>query len=147
MLKTDLAEHLATKEIIHERYRDLALIEWAFRESKTVHLEMRPLYVRRESCTRGHAVVVMLAYLIIKELATRWQALDLTVEEGIDQLTSLCLTEVHVQGHAPYFQVPQPRDTLQRLLAAANVQLPDALPNGGVIVTTKKKLPTRRKKK
>jgi hypothetical protein len=147
VLKTDLARETASKETVHERYKDLALVEWAFRESKTVHLEMRPIYVRRESRTRGHAFVVMLAYTLIKELATRWQPLDLTVKEGIDQLATLCLTEVRIKDHAPYHQVPTPRDTLQRLLDAAQVCLPKVLPSRGVTVTTKTKLQNRRKQK
>jgi transposase len=57
-LKTDLATEVASKEVVH---RDLALVEWAFRQSKTVYLEMRPVFVRLESRTRGHALVVMLA--------------------------------------------------------------------------------------
>jgi Transposase DDE domain len=147
VLKTDLARAAASKETVHERYKDLALVEWAFRESKTVHLEMRPVYVRRESRTRGHAFVVMLAYAIIKELAIRWQPLDLTVKEGIDQLATLCLVEVRINDHAPYHQVPTPTDTLQRVLDAAQVRLPQVLPSRGVTVTTKTKLQNRRKQK
>src|ERR671931_611721 len=146
-LKTDLSREAASKETVHERYKDLALVEWAFRESKTVHLEMRPIYVRRKSRTHGHAFVVMLAYTIIKELATRWQPLDLTVKEGIDQLATLSLTEVRIDDQAPYHQVPTPRDTLQRLLDAAQVRLPKVLPSRGVIVTTKTKIQNRRKQK
>jgi transposase len=145
VLKTDLAREAASKETVHERYKDLALVEWAFRESKTVHLEMRPIYVRRESRTRGHAFVVMLAYALIKELATRWQPLDLTVKEAIDQLTTLSLTEVRIKDQAPSHQVPTPRDILQRLFDAAQVRLPKVLPSRGVIVTTKTKLQNRRK--
>jgi hypothetical protein len=147
VLKTDLSREAASKETVHERYKDLALVEWAFRESKTVHLEMRPIYVRRKSRTHGPAFVVMLAYTIIKELATRWQPLDLTVKEGIDQLATLPLTEVRIDDQAPYHQVPTPRDTLQRLLDAAQVRLPKVLPSRGVIVTTKTKLQNRRKQK
>jgi Transposase DDE domain len=147
VLKTDLSREAASKDTVHERYKDLALVEWAFRESKTVHLEMRPIYVRRKSRTRGHAFVVMLAYTIIKELATRWQPLDLTVKEGIDQLATLCLTEVRINDQAPYHQAPTPRDTLQRLLDAAQVRLPKVLPSRGVTVTTKIKLQNRRKQK
>jgi hypothetical protein len=147
VLKTDLSREAASKETVHERYKDLALVEWAFRESKTVHLEMRPIYVRRKSRTHGHAFVVMLAYTIIKELATRWQPLDLTVKEGIDQLATLSLTEVRIDDQAPYHQVPTPRDTLQGLLDAAQVRLPKVLPSRGVIVTTKTKLQNRRKQK
>lgn len=80
VLKTDLQPQAVSTEVVHERYKDLALVEWAFRSSKTVPLEARPIYVRRESRTRGHVFVVMLAYLIIAELARRWQELDTTVE-------------------------------------------------------------------
>lgn len=146
VLKTDLSEQTAAKAHVHERYKDLALVEWAFRESKTAHLEMRPIYVRRESRTRGHAFVVMLAYLLIKTLNQRWRSLNLTVEEGIKQLATLCLTEIHIKGKAPYHQVPKPRAPIQRLLHAAQVRLPNTLPRRGTVVTTKTKLPNQRKK-
>ena len=41
----------------------------AFRTSKTGHLEMRPLFLRREARTRGHAFVVELAYRMIQTLS------------------------------------------------------------------------------
>jgi len=37
---------VADKKTIHSRYKDLAQVEWAFRTSKTVQLEMRPVNVR-----------------------------------------------------------------------------------------------------
>jgi len=46
VLKTDLKKQAASKETIHSRYQDLAQVEWAFRTSKTVQLEMRPVHVR-----------------------------------------------------------------------------------------------------
>ena len=94
-------------EIVHARYKDLAQVEWAFRTAKTAHLEMRPIHVRRESRTRGHAFVVMLAYRLIQELAARWSHLNLTVQEGIDQLASLCLVEVTVNGQVALQQNPR----------------------------------------
>jgi len=54
VLKSDLAEQSATKETIHDRYKDLTLVESAFRSSKTVNLELRPIHVRLASRTRGH---------------------------------------------------------------------------------------------
>lgn len=146
VLKTDLGQQAVSKEVVHDRYKDLALVEWAFRSSKTVHLEARPIYVRRESRTRGHVFVVMLAYLIVAELARRWQELDTTVEEGIKVLCTLCATEVLLKGVVRCIQIPRPREPLQQLLAAARISLPDALPSKGVVVTTKKKLPERRTK-
>ena len=146
VLKTDLPCPMASKEVVHERYKDLSLVEWAFRSSKTVQLEMRPIYVRLATRTRGHAFVVMMAYRIIKELALCWKDLNVTVEEGIKELTTLCTVELRGRaGTASCHQIPQPRESIQRLLNAAGIRLPKALPSRGVIVTTKKKLQTRRK--
>ena len=147
VLKTDLPAACAAKDIVHARYKDLAQVEWAFRCAKTVHLEMRPIFVRRASRTRGHALVVMLAYRLIQELAARWSALDLTVQEGIDLLASLCLVEVQVNGQVPFNQIPQPSETIQALLDAARVRLPSALPGKKGGVSTKAKLQNRRKHK
>lgn len=146
VLKTDLPPTVADKETVHARYKDLALVEWAFRISKTVELEMRPVNVRLESRTRGHALVVMLAYLIARELARRWCDIDATVQEAIDELTTLCTTEVRIKGRPRLNQIPQPRPSVARFLAAAGVRLPAALPCRGAKVATKRKLPARRKK-
>ncbi len=144
VLKTDLPTALADKETIHDRYKDLTLVEKAFRTCKTVQLEMRPIHVRLEDRTRGHAFVVMLAYLITQELAKRWSRLNLTVQEGIDQLTTLCSEEVIINGKPQCHKIPQPDQSLKILFEAAGVRLPTALPNKGVRVTTKIKLQKRR---
>jgi len=145
VLKSDLSGEAATKETIHNRYKDLASVEAAFRSSKTVHLQLRPIHVRLATRTRGHVFVVMMAYRIIRELAVRWQFLDVTVEEGIDELSSLCANEVSFNGKEKCNQIPQPRASVRKLIDAAHVQMPEALPSKGVIVTTKKKLTSRRK--
>jgi transposase len=144
VLKTDLSTALADKETIHDRYKDLTLVEKAFRTCKTVQLEMRPIHVRLEERTRGHAFVVMLAYRITQELAKRWSHLNLTVQEGISQLSTLCAEEVIINGKPHCYKIPQPDPSLKRLFETAGVRLPVALPNKGVHVTTKKKLQKRR---
>jgi len=145
VLKTDLSQTAASKDIVHDRYKDLALVEWAFRESKTVHLEMRPVNVRLETRTRGHTFVVMLAYSIIRALAALWRDLDLTVQEGLDQLATLCLSEILLPGRPVSYQLPTPRDDVQQLLDAAQVRLPSKIVPKTSRVATKAKLPTRRK--
>lgn len=145
VLKTDLSTEAASKEIIHNRYKDLALVESAFRTSKTVELELRPIHVRLAVRTRGHAFVVMAAYRIVKELSKRWQHFNVTVQEGIDELSSLCTTELIIDGHIKVNNVPEPRESVKQLLDAANVRLPQSLPCSGVKVTTKKKLQASRK--
>jgi len=145
VLKTDLPVDKAPKEAVHARYKDLALVEWAFRTSKTVELEMRPVNVRLESHTRAHAFVVMMAYWIVKELSSLWAGLDVTVEEGLKELDALCSTEVSIADGGCFHRIPEPRELSQQLLKVANVKLPAALPSKGIIVATKKKLQSRRK--
>ena len=144
VLKTDLSKQAADKETVHSRYKDLALVEWAFRTSKTVELDMRPVNVRLASRTRGHAFVVMLAYRIVQELANRWNQINLTVQEGIDELASVCAMEVLMGGKARANKIPQPRPSVQQLLDAASVCLPDVLPCKGIRVASRKKLPENR---
>jgi hypothetical protein len=142
-LKTDLKAAEATKELVHDRYKSLAEVEWAFRTSKST-LDVRPIYVRKESRTRGHVFVVMLAYQIVKELAACWCELDMTPGEGVKELASLCMTEVTIKNQTTINQVPMPRESVQQLLAAAHVEIPLALPYSGTTVYTKKKLPEER---
>jgi hypothetical protein len=145
VLKTDLPESTASKEVVHARYKDLAQVEQAFRTCKTAHLETRPLYVRTAAHTRGHVLVVMLAYLIRRELSRAWTSLDLTVEEGLHQLQTLCATEVQVEGSGTCLRIPTPDVTSCSLLNALKLQLPQALPHRDVPVVTRRKLPGRRK--
>ena len=145
VLKTDLTPAQADAKNVHARYKDLALVEWAFRTSKTVQLEMRPVHVRLARRTRGHALVIMLAYRLVQELARRWQSIDATVPEGLDKLKTLCMMQLVIQGRPLCNCIPKPHESVQHLLEKAQVILPAVLPHRGVHVATRKKLPSRRK--
>jgi hypothetical protein len=144
VLKTDLPESAAAKQVVHDRYKDLAEVEQAFRNCKTTHLEARPIYVRTEEHTRGHVLVVMLAYLIRRELSQAWTSLDVTVEEGLNQLQTLCSTEISVEGGGSCLRIPTPSPATLPLLKALPIELPKLLPHFKTRVVTRKKLPQRR---
>ena len=144
VLKTDLTPAQAPKELVHDRYKDLASVEQAFRSCKTVHLEVRPIFLRREARTRAHALVVMLAYQIIRYLASCWSAFDVTVEEGLHALTTLCLVEVAPKNAPSYSCLPTPHDAIARLLHSADIKLPKVFALSGTRVSTKKKLQSER---
>jgi hypothetical protein len=144
VLKTDLTPQQAKKELVHDRYKDLASVEHAFRTCKTAHLEVRPIFLRLEARTRAHACVVMLAYQLIRYLASCWSAFDVTVEEGLHALTTLCLVEVAPQNAASSHCIPTPRDAIARLLHSADITLPKAFSLSGTRVSTRKKLQSER---
>ena len=145
VIKTDLPQSAAAKQVVHDRYKDLAQVEQAFRTCKTTHLETRPVYVRTAEHTRGHVLVVMLAYLIRRELSRAWASLDTTVEEGLHQLQTLCSTQLKVDGGGSCLRIPAPHTASCALLTALAISLPEALPHVETHVVTRKKLPERRK--
>jgi len=144
VLKTDLTPAQAHKEMVHDRYKDLASVERAFRSCKTVHLEVRPIFLRLEKRTRAHALVVMLAYQIIRYLASCWSAFDVTVEEGLQALATLCLVEVAPKNAPSYHCLPTPRASIAQLLHSADIKLPKVFSLSGTRVSTKKKLQSER---
>jgi transposase len=139
VIKTELDKESVSADIIHQRYKDLALVEQGFRTIKTGLLETRPVFVRKAKRTRGHVLIVMLAYLMIQELQTLWAEADLTVEEGILELSALTTIEIQL-GQTCYQQIPTPRELGRKLLHLATVRVPHALPSKNIKVATRKKL-------
>ena len=143
VIKTDLSAEMASAQTVHDRYKDLAQVERAFRTFKNGHLEVQPTFVRTEASTRGHVFVVMLAYLVEQELEQYWRGLDTTVAEGIDDLGSLRGIELTI-GQATCQQVPEPTGLTKQLLDAADIKLPEILPARKVHVATRKNLVSER---
>jgi transposase len=136
VLKTDVPKEMSDKEEIHARYKDLAQVESAFRTCKTVSLELRPLYVRLSTSTRGHVFVVMLAYMIIQELNRLWKEIDLTVEEGLTHLSAIVETRMLLPSGHILSRIPEPSTQNKALLEAAEIKLPASLKNSKAVVGT-----------
>jgi len=146
VIKTDLDEKIADRQTVHDRYKDLAEVEQAFRCCKTVNLEIRPVDVIKEASTRGHALVVMLAYQILRHVQQTWVNIDLTAKEAFEELSALCATKIIHQNQVIANRVPKPRPLCAQLLKALDIQPPEILPHLGTRVVTRKKLPKSRKK-
>jgi len=145
VLKTDIPTEASDAQSLHDRYCDLEKVEQAFREMKTAHLEIRPVYVRKEESTRAHVFVVMLAYLIRRRLAAAWREINMTVEEGIEQLSHLSSIRVEIEGEIAYERISRPDEKSERLLKRLGVELPEMLTPNRSRVGTIRKLPERRK--
>lgn len=144
VIKTDLSVKTASKQTVHDRYKSLAEVEWAFRTMKTTLLHIRGIFVRKASRTQAHVFTIMLAYVIAYELRRLWQDIEATIEEGIDELSSLCATEAII-GNVSIQTVPEPRERGKLLFQKANITLPDAVPCRNINVFTRKKLVEERR--
>jgi transposase len=133
-LTTSLTAQEYDKEFVHSRYKDLAMVENAFRTCKTGQLELRPIYVRKEGRTRAHVLVVMLSYLLVRKLRKSWSELDMTVEEGLGLLETLCTTRIQwntsQKNTTPIIinRVPEPREDLRQLFQLADIPYPEIIP-------------------
>lgn len=88
---TDVPREAADAETIWARYGDLQKVERDFRTMKTGLLELRPIFVRKATRTRGHALVTMLALKLARALARRVQPLGLTCQDALDRLDGVRL--------------------------------------------------------
>jgi len=95
VIKTDVPKEELDTVKAHDRYKDLAKVEMAFRVMKTTLEEIRPVYVRKEETTRGHVFIVMLAYMIIKYITDRLAKLGYSkkfIFESLDKIHELYYT-------------------------------------------------------
>ena len=70
---------------------------------------------------------------------------DLTVEEGLKQLSTLCSMQMVVKNGPSCLKIPRPREQSRQLLKALDIRMPTVLPHREVRVVTRKKLTERRK--
>ena len=144
-ISSNLPVDQGSMDTIHQRYKDLANVEWAFRTMKSDTIELRPIHVRKKPQTRAHVFIAMLSYIIEKHLREKWIDLNVTVEEGIHELSSINCIIVQV-GAVKYNSIPKTRELGSELIRALGVTLPNAIPNRGITVATRKKLNDKRKK-
>jgi len=91
VVESDLPAEVATTQQVHDRYVGLTEVERDFRTIKTGLLELRPVFVRKATRTRGHAVVTLLALKLARELDRRVAPLGLTVADALDRLAGVRL--------------------------------------------------------
>ena len=137
VITTDLPTAAVTAQQAHAYYKDLSKVERAFRESKTGHLELRPIHVRKEKSTRGHVFVVMLAYLLRRELERAWDEIDVKIEEGLDCLATLSSVDIGLTSEIKVERIPKPSGLCEELLAALAITLPAKFVRTELNVSTK----------
>jgi transposase len=127
VVQTDLPAADATAQQVHDRYKDLKFVEWAWQKMKTGHLEVRPVFVRKEKITRGHIFLKMLSYyllrhvwLAVKDLPT----LQRPVEESLQALEGIHTTRVMIRNITIEMLPEHLSDTQNLVLLGLGVDLP-----------------------
>ena len=133
VLVSDVDKEKLSAEQIHESYMALQKVERDFRTMKTGLLEIRPVFVRKESRTRGHVFCAMLALKLQREVERRLAAefgttdknrYAITVPDALASLSRLTLLNYEENGKVTVTKLPQPDARQERILKALKVSLP-----------------------
>lgn len=127
VLKTDVGNEIAEKELIHERYKDLEKVEKAFRTIKTGLEEIRPIYVRKESRTRGHVFVCMLAYMVVKYIWDRLKDSGYELSFIFETLEKIQYIIYEFKGKEIKVLPSEYKPHQEKILQALQIQLPHNL--------------------
>ena len=150
VIVTNVSQDQFATQAIHDSYLALQKVERDFRTMKTGMLEVRPVFVRKDSRTRGHVLCCMLALKLQRELERRLAAAfgttdqdphAITVSDALAALNRLCLLvyDINVKdksgkrGEKPQKEqthnttvtrLPKPDPHQRRILDALRVSLP-----------------------
>lgn len=132
IVASDVPDRLMAKQEIVASYKKLALVEQAFRNLKSVQLEVRPVYHKTDDRIRSHVFLCMLAYFLQWHMNQRLKPLfksdgknknrRWTFEYVIERLKSLRRQRLQVQGTS-YRVVSMPGNNQQKILDLLKIKL------------------------
>lgn len=127
VIKSNVQRKMASPEHIHLKYKDLALVEQAFRTCKQSIEEIRPIYVRTTSSTRGHVFICMLAYILVKKMSELCIELPNSRKNIIDQLNHLQYI-MYKEKNIELKLLPKKLNAdLEKIITALKLKLPSHL--------------------
>jgi len=128
---TVTASQMKSTEMV-ETYKSLAFVEQAFRTLKTVALEIRPVYHKKDDRIRSHVFLCMLAYYVYWHMKQRLHPLfekdgkgknrEWTMENVIEHLRGIRQQQVSVAG-TEFEQISQPTEQQQQILDLLGIKL------------------------
>ena len=133
VIVTNVAQDKLTAQAVHDGYLALQNVERDFRLMKTGLLQIRPIFVQKETRTRGHVLACMLALKITREierkLAATYGTTDtnprgVTVADVMGAMSRLPLMNYQTGAKVILTRLPKPDAEQQRLLTALGISLP-----------------------
>jgi transposase len=133
VVTSDVPKEQMSGQEVHDNYLALQKVERDFRAMKTGLLEVRPVFVRKESRTRGHVFACMLALKVSREMERRLRAAfgttdenphAITLPDALASLSRLCLLHYPIDADTTVTRLPKPDVRQKEILTALGVALP-----------------------
>ena len=133
IIRTDTPKDVLDKDEVVQGYRNLQKVEQAFKNLKTVSLELRPMYHKTDERLKAHIFISTLAYYI--QWNTMQRLKPLFDQDGkfkdkrwtfgtiVERLKSIRMTEVLVDGVLIKTEISQPDEEQQQILDLLGVKL------------------------
>lgn len=128
-------EDMNTQEVVAS-YKKLILVEQAFRNLKTVQLEMRPIYHKKDERIKAHVFLCMLAYYVQWHMKQKLKPLfdedgkgknrQWSFDGVIASLKQITKNEIFIEG-ASIFKVSEPTYEQSVLLKHLGISLQPSL--------------------
>jgi transposase len=134
VVTSDVPKEQMSGQEVHDSYVGLQKVERDFRAMKTGLLEIRPVFVRKRSRTRGHVFACMLALKMSREMDRRLSAAfgttdsnphAITLPDAIASLSRLCLLHYPIDDETTVTRLPKPDARQNKILTALGVTLPE----------------------
>jgi transposase len=134
VVTSDVTKDQMSAQVVHDSYVGLQKVERDFRAMKTGLLEVRPIFVRKESRTRGHVLACMLALKISREMDRRLKVAfgttdsnphAITLPDALASLSRLCLLHYPIDADTTVTHLPRPDSRQKEILSALSVELPE----------------------
>jgi len=131
---SDVSKDRMNGQEVHDSYVGLQKVERDFRAMKTGLLEVRPVFVRKESRTRGHVFACMLALKVSREMERRLQATfgttdsdphTVTLSDALGSLSRLCLLHYPIDADTTVTRLPKPDGRQKEIINALGLALPE----------------------
>lgn len=132
VVNTTVAASLMKETDVVATYKSLSFVEQAFKSLKTMALEIRPVYHKKDDRIRSHVFLCMLAYYVYWHMRQRLAPLfekdgcgkdrEWTMENVIEHLQGIRKQHVSVAG-AEFEQITQPTETQQQILDLLGIKL------------------------
>jgi transposase len=133
VIHTNAPDHCIQSGDVVKSYKNLQLVEQAFRQLKTVLLEIRPIYHKHDERIKAHVFLCMLSYYLLWHIRQKTNSLlhqeknkgknrFWTVENIISRLKSICQNTIIMHG-VKINQITQPDEDQQKILKLLQVKL------------------------
>jgi transposase len=132
IVKSDAPLDRLDKQEVVASYKKLTLVEQAFRNLKTVQLEIRPVYHKKDHRIQCHVFICMLAYYLQWHMTKRLKPLFASDKKGkkrawsfervIERLKSIRREVVSTAG-VPWKTITEPDEDQRKILRLLKVKL------------------------